>query len=160
MDIVKDAVVQFHYHLCEGDGKELETSRTGEPMAILVGYNNIIEGLEKAFIGKSEGDVFSVTLLPKDAYGERSEDSKQRVPIKHLVGLKKPKVGQMVTVQTEQGQRQVTVEKVGRFNVDIDTNHPLAGKTLVFDIEILAVRDATEEEISHKHAHGIGGHNH
>lgn len=160
MNIEKNTVVQFHYHLIEESGQELETSRGSDPMAALIGHNNMIAGLEKAFIGRAEADVFSVTLSAKDAYGERNENAKQRVPIKHLVGLKKPRVGQVVTIQTDQGQRQVTVQKVGRFNVDVDTNHPLAGKVLVFDVEILSVRAATEEEISHKHAHGVGGHHH
>lgn len=160
MNIEKGTVVQFHYHLREENGDEIENSRGGDPMAYLHGYNNVIKGMEAAMAGKSEGDIFSATILPKDAYGERQPDAKQRIPVKHLIGTKKPKVGQMVQVQTDKGPRQVTVEKVGRFNVDVDTNHPLAGKTLVFDIEVLSVREASPEEIDHGHAHGVGGHHH
>ena len=66
----------------------------------------------------------------------------------------------MVTIQTRRGPIQATVVKVGRFNVDVDTNHPLAGQTLTFDVEVTAVRDATKEEISHGHVHGPGGVDH
>jgi len=160
MIIDKNTVVQFHYHLRNEDGSEIETSRGGDPMAYLHGHNNVIKGMESAMAGKEAGDVFSATIPPEQGYGARQENAKQRIPVKHLIGVKKPKVGQMVQVQTDKGPRQVTVEKVGRFNVDVDTNHPLAGKTLVFDVEIISVRAATADEISHKHAHGVGGHQH
>ncbi|WP_369821112.1 peptidylprolyl isomerase, partial [Oleiphilus sp. HI0067] len=88
----------------------------------------------------------------------------QRVLIKHLMGDKKQlarlKPGMTVGINTEQGARQATVVKAGKFNVDVDTNHPLAGKDLTFDIEIISIREATKEEISHGHAHGVGGHHH
>lgn len=160
MQISKNHVVQFHYTLNEAEGSELENSHKGDPVAYLHGRDGIIPGLAKALEGKSQGEKLEVTLAPKDAYGTRNEESKQRIPIKHLLGTKKPRVGEVVAVQTEQGQRQVTVEKVGRFNVDVDANHPFAGKTLTFNIEIVDVREATAEELSHGHAHGVGGHHH
>ena len=106
------------------------------------------------------GDIFSVTVEPVDGYGLRKADSMQRIPVKHLRGAKKWKPGMVAWVETEKGQRQVTVVKVGKFNVDCDLNHPLAGKVLTFDIEIVELRDATEEEKAHGHAHGVGGHHH
>lgn len=162
MQITKDCVVQFHYRLQEQDGVEIENSRADAPMAYLHGHGNIIQGLEDAFEGKLANDTFSVTLTPEQAYGPRDESAaaKQRIPVKHLLGTKKPRVGQFVEVQTEHGSRQVMVEKVGRFNVDVDTNHPLAGKTLVFDVELIDVRAASADEVSHGHAHGAGGHHH
>ena len=160
MQISKDHVVQFHYTLSEENGSELENSHTGDPVAYLHGHGGVIRGLAEALEGKVEGENFSITLAPEDAYGTRNEDASQRIPIKHLLGTKKPRKGQVVAVQTEQGQRQVTVEKVGRFNVDVDTNHPFSGKTLTFNIEILSVREATAEELRHGHAHGVGGHHH
>lgn len=160
MQISNNHVVQFHYTLSEVDGTQLENSHDGDPVAYLHGKGGIIRGLADELSGKTKGDTFKVTLAPEDAYGTRDEEAKQRVPIKHLLGTKKPRVGQIVAVQTEQGQRQVTVEKVGRFNVDVDVNHPFAGKTLVFDIAIIDVREASAEEISHGHAHGVGGHQH
>lgn len=164
MQINKDLVATFHYRLSKPEGEELESSKGGEPMAYLHGHGNIIKGLEDAMLGKEAGDVFSVTLAPKDAYGERVEDAIQRVPLKHLHGSKKElaqiKAGDVVAINTDQGARQVVVVKAGKFNVDVDTNHPLAGQSLVFDVEIESVREATQEEISHGHAHGVGGHHH
>lgn len=159
MSITDGTVVQFHYTLTEA-GNELESTKGGEPMAYLHGHNNIIVGLEKAMAGKSEGDTFSVTVEPAEAYGVRKEDATQRIPLKHMQGAKKWRPGMVAWVETDQGHRQVTVVKVGKFNADCDLNHPLAGKTLTFDVEVIATREATEEEKSHGHAHGVGGHHH
>ncbi|MBY4676643.1 FKBP-type peptidyl-prolyl cis-trans isomerase [Marinobacterium arenosum] len=162
--IADDKVIQFHYSLNDADGNPIETSRDGEPMAYLHGHNNMIPALEAAMTGKAVGDSFSITLAPADSYGEREEGRQQRVPIKHLQGLPKGarqwQPGMVAMVQTDQGARQVTVIKASKFMVTIDTNHPLAGKTLTYDVEIVAVRDASDEEIAHGHAHGIGGHQH
>jgi len=160
MSVTKDTVVQFHYNLTDAEGTVEETTRGGTPMAYLHGHDNMITGLEKAMDGKEAGDTFSVTLEPKDAYGEFLPDCEQRIPVKHLQGAKKWRKGMVGTVQTEQGLRQVTVVKVGKFMVTVDNNHPLAGKTLTFDIEIMDLREATAEEIAHGHAHGVGGHQH
>jgi FKBP-type peptidyl-prolyl cis-trans isomerase SlyD len=161
MQIVKDKVVEFHYQLRDIEADIIvERSYGGDPVACLIGHRNIIDGLEQAMLGKSAGDRLTVALQPEQAYGTRKEGSKQRIPIKHLMTKGKLKPGMVVHVQTDQGARQVVVEKVGKFNVDVDTNHPLAGKALEFDIEIIDVRDATAEEISHRHAHGAGGHHH
>lgn len=160
MQITKDKVVQFHYTIKDESGEQVDTSTTGDPMAYLHGHNNMIVGVENALEGKASGDKFSVTVEPKDGYGERQEDAIQRIPTKHLQGAKVWKPGMVAVVHTEQGARQVTVVKTGRFMVTCDLNPPLAGKTLDFDIEVVDVRDATEEEISHGHAHGVGGHQH
>lgn len=160
MEIIKDRVVQFHYSLRDADGNEIENSRKGEPMAYLHGHRNMMEGLEVAMEGRSAGDIFSVTLAPEEAYGKRVEGAEQRVPVKHLQGAKKWRPGMVAHVQTEQGLRQVQILKVGKFMVTIDTNHPLAGKTVTFDVEVIDVREATPEELAHGHAHGVGGHHH
>ncbi|MED5525090.1 FKBP-type peptidyl-prolyl cis-trans isomerase [Gallaecimonas pentaromativorans] len=160
MQITDDKVVQFHYQLKDETGKELENSNGQEPLAYLHGHDNMIPGLEKAMEGKAKGDTFTVTLAPEDAYGERRDGLTQRVPIKHLQGAKKWAPGMVAVVNTDQGQRQVLVVKAGRFMADVDLNHPLAGKTLTFDIEILDIRDASDDEVAHGHAHGVGGHQH
>ncbi|MFD2166456.1 peptidylprolyl isomerase [Thalassotalea euphylliae] len=160
MQISKDKVVQFHYTMTDQSGEEIESSVNGDPMAYLHGHNNMIVGVENALSEKVAGDKFTITLEPKDAYGERQEDAIQRIPVKHLQGAKVWKPGMVAVVHTEQGHRQVTVLKAGRFMVTCDLNPPLAGKTLTFDIEVVDVRDATEEEIEHGHAHGVGGHQH
>jgi len=160
MNIAKDTVVQFHYTLKDDKGELIESTEGKDPMAYLHGHNNIIPGLEKALEGKAVGDSFSVTIEPQDGYGERKENAMQRISLKHLQGARKWKPGMMAFVETDQGYRQVTVVKVGKFNADVDTNHPLAGMTLLFDIQIADIREASEEEKAHGHAHGVGGHHH
>lgn len=163
MKIEDKKVVQFHYVLRDEDaGVELENSNGGDPVAYLHGFNNIIRGLEKAMLGHEAGESFSVVVDAIDAYGLRNEENQQRVPIKHLMVKKNAKLkpGMVVNIQTDQGARQATVIKAGKFNVDVDTNHPLAGKRLGFEISVVDVRDATADEIAHKHAHGVGGHHH
>ena len=160
MNIASNTVVIFHYTLRDDSGEELETSRGGDPSAYLHGANNIIPGLEKAMTGHGAGDVFSTTLAPEDAYGPVNPQKQQRVPAKHLAFKGKLKAGMVVQLNTSEGRVPVTVIKAGRHSADIDTNHPLAGQSLTFDIEITEVRAATEEEIAHGHAHGPGGHQH
>lgn len=158
MNIDNKKVVSFHYTLKNDQGEEIESSREREnSMVYLHGAGNIIPGLEKAMQGKAAGDQFEVTLGPAEAYGERKEDSIQRVPAKHFGEGRRLKPGQLVVLNTQQGPRQVTVLKVGRFNIDVDANHPLAGQALTFNVEVTDVRDATEEEASHGHVHGPGG---
>lgn len=160
MNIADKTVVQFHYSLKNSKAEELESSNSEAPLSYLYGAGNILPGLEAAMKDKSTGDKFSVNLAAKQAYGERQENAQQRIPIKHLSGAKKWRPGMTAQVQTEHGVREVQVVKVGKFMVDIDTNHPLAGQDLSFDIEIVSVRSATAEEISHGHVHGEGGHHH
>lgn len=159
MNITKDAVVQFAYELTDQDGSALESSQ-GEAIAYLHGHDNMLAGIEKALEGKAAGDNVNVTLAPEEAYGERKEGAEQRVSVKHLQGAKVWKPGMVAQINTEQGPRQVTVIKAGKFMVTVDTNHPFAGKTVTFDLSVKQVRPATEEEIAHKHAHGEGGHQH
>lgn len=160
MKIIKNSVVQFHYTLKNSEGEVIESSDKGEPKAYLHGNNGMTRGLEEAMEGKQAGDKFEVTVSPEDGYGPRQENAIQRVPVKHLMGAKRWRPGMVASVQTEQGQRQVSIVKVGRFMADVDSNHPLAGKTLDFSVEVVDVREATEEEVSHGHAHGAGGHQH
>jgi FKBP-type peptidyl-prolyl cis-trans isomerase SlyD len=161
MKVEKDAVVSFHYHLSDETGAEVENSRDREPMAIMFGHNNIIAGLEQAMVGHEAGDRFDVVVPPDQAYGERREDAAQRVPKKYFRDADHLQPGMTTVLNTKDGRQQmVTVTKVGSSVIDVDTNHPMAGKTLRFDIEITDVRAATEEELAHGHVHGPGGHAH
>lgn len=162
MEIEKDRVVTFHYSIRE-DGKDtdVESNKNAMPMAFLVGKGNILQGLEDAMLGKSAGDSLNVRLEPEQAYGERRANATQKVPIKHLASKHKRLLpGTLVKLSTERGHVDASVIKAGKFMVELDLNHPFAGKTLIFDLEIKAVREATSEEISHGHAHGDGGHHH
>ena len=166
--ITKNMVISFNYRMYEvfenGDKSEcLEDSYLAEPIFYLHGYRNIISGLESAFEGKTSGESFSVSLDPLAAYGPRKDGSIQRVPLKHLQFQRTPKKivpGMVAAVKTEQGMLSVIVVKPGKFNVDVDFNHPLAGKSLLYEIEVMSVREATGEEVSHRHVHGAGGHHH
>jgi len=160
VNIGPQTVVEFHYTLRNTKGEELESSRGGDPTAYLHGANNIIVGLETAMTGKTGGDVFSATIEPEQAYGQPDPEKLQRVPIKHLLFKGKLRPGMVVQLNTSDGRVPVTVTKAGRHSADIDTNHPLAGEILTFDIEIVGVRAANAEELSHGHAHGPGGHHH
>jgi FKBP-type peptidyl-prolyl cis-trans isomerase SlyD len=164
MSVSANKVVSFHYRLHQVDGELLEESYGAEPTLYLHGHNNLLAALEEVMEGKNIGDKFEVTLTPEQGYGQRREGAVQRVPIKHLHEHEKIKnrlkPGMKVAVNTQHGPWEAVVLKVGKFNVDIDSNHPLAGKHLKFEIEIADLRDATEEELAHGHAHGVGGHNH
>ncbi len=161
MKIEPNKVVQLHYTLTDqGQGQELETTKHGDPVLYLHGHNNMLTGIESGLEGKIAGESTIITLEPKDAYGEAAEAAPRRIPRKHILNKGKLKPEMIVDVNTTEGSVPAKVLKVGLKTVDVDTNHPYAGKTLVFDINIIDVRDATEDEISHGHAHGIGGHHH
>ena len=159
MKIEKDRVVRFHYAVSEQGSDVLESSEGSEPLAILIGHGNIIPGLEKAMDGHVAGDRFGADVAAADAYGERHDGMVQRVPKKHFNG-QPLQPGMQVILNTNHGQRPVTIQKVGMSVVDVDLNHPMAGKDLHFDIEVVDVREATAEELSHGHVHGDGGHHH
>lgn len=159
MKIEKDRVVRFHYTVAEQGQEPIESSKDRDPLAILIGHGNIIPGLENAMMDKEAGATFEVDVKAADAYGERRDGLTQRVPKKHF-GNEKLVPGSQVVLQTNFGPRAVTVQKVGMSVVDVDLNHPMAGKDLHFSVEIVDVRDASAEEIEHGHVHGDGGHHH
>ncbi len=160
MKIDNNTVAEFDYRLREAGGEAIEDTADSHPMAYLHGHGNILPALEKALEGKAAGDHLSVTVSPEEGFGYRDENRIQRVPIKHLHYQGKLVPGRVVTVNSSEGPRQIVVLKVGRFNVDADFNHPFAGMTLEFEIDVVAVREATAEELEHGHAHAPGGHHH
>jgi FKBP-type peptidyl-prolyl cis-trans isomerase SlyD len=160
LNIESGTVVSFHYTLRDSEGVELESSRGDQASVYLHGHNNLMPALEAAFDGRTAGDVFTVELAAGEAYGQRDPGKIQRVPMKHLAFKGKLRPGLVVQLNTSEGMRPVTVIKAGRHSADIDTNHPLAGQALAFDIEIIELRAATTEELSHGHVHGPGGHQH
>ena len=160
MQIAQDAVVLIHYTLTDDEGKTLDSSAGGEPLAYLHGNGNLIPGLERELEGKTAGDKLKVKIAPKDGYGEFDKALIQRIPRRSLKGIANIQVGMQLHAQSDQGVRAVTVTQVAGDMVTIDGNHPLAGKNLNFDVEIADVRAATDEELSHGHVHGPGGHHH
>jgi FKBP-type peptidyl-prolyl cis-trans isomerase SlyD len=160
MKVEKDKVISMHYQLSDEAGEQIESSRGREPMTFLFGHGNIIPGLEQAMTDHVAGDKFDVIVPAKDAYGERREVFVQRVPKKYFRDPDHLAPGMHTVLNTKDGHRSVTVIKVGSSVVDVDLNHPLAGKTLRFGVEITDIREATPEELEHGHVHGPGGHHH
>ncbi|MFC3551089.1 peptidylprolyl isomerase [Lysobacter cavernae] len=159
MKIEKDRVVRFHYTVSEQGQEPLESSEGRDPLAILIGHGNIIPGLEKAMDGREAGEKFEVDVAAADAYGVRQDGLTQRVPKKHFQGARL-EPGMQAVLPTNFGPRAVTIQKVGMSVVDVDLNHPMAGKDLHFAIELVEVREASAEELEHGHVHGEGGHQH
>ena len=167
MAIADNCVVSFHYRLCEiingAKSAWLEQSFGREPLLYLHGHGNVISGLEEAMVGKRAGDEIAITLAPEQAYGPRRPNAVHRVPVKHLTlpkGQKRAVPGQIITLKTDKGAKSAVVVKSGKFTVDVDINHPFAGRTLHYEIQVQNVRAASMEEIAHRHAHGMGGHHH
>ncbi|HQY36204.1 MAG TPA: peptidylprolyl isomerase [Pseudomonadota bacterium] len=160
MQIAEHTIVRFHYDLADEAGQPIESSREREPMAILYGAGNVIPGIEKAIEGRRAGERLQVTVPPAEGYGERREGLTQRVPKKFFNEARKLRPGDSTVLGSNQGPRVVTVLKIGETVIDVDLNHPMAGRTLCFDIEIIEVREASAEEIAHGHAHEPGGHAH
>jgi FKBP-type peptidyl-prolyl cis-trans isomerase SlyD len=158
--VAKDRVVCFHYVLRDEDGTQLDASEPGEPVAVLIGHGNLMPGLEAALDGHLAGDRLEVTLAPERAFGARQEGRIQRVSKKYVANAQRLKPGMQTQVHTESGARTVTVVKVGSKVLDLDMNHPFAGKTVTFTVDVESVRPATSAELAHGHAHGAGGHQH
>jgi len=156
----RNRVVRFHYLIRDESGNDVETSRDGEPALALLGHHNLMPGLESALLGRQAGEQFSVSLDPDKAFGQLRQGWTQRVSKKHFPKSTRFQPGARLRLNTDQGARTVTVTKVGNKFVDVDLNHPLAGQTVTFEVDVLEVRDATAEERSHGHAHGAGGHHH
>lgn len=158
MQIANDKAVSFHYTLTNTAGQIIDSSMDAEALVYLHGYNNIIPGLEMALAGKTTGDKFSVTIAPEDAYGERMDDMIQVVDHEMFQDVDQLEVGMQFHAEVSHGPGIVTVVAITGDKVTIDGNHPLAGETLSFAVEVTHVRDATAEEIAHGHVHGEGCH--
>lgn len=157
MQIADNTVASFHYTLTDEAGDVLDSSREREPLAYLHGAGNIVPGLEKALSGRSEGDSFKVEVAPEEGYGPRHDELVQTMPKSAFQGAPEPKPGMQFQGQGPQGPVMVVVTGVEGDKVTIDGNHPLAGKTLNFDIEVAEVREANKEELDHGHVHGADG---
>jgi len=160
MSITQDQVVSIHYTLTGDDGKVIDSSAGGEPLAYLHGHGNLVPGLERELTGKRTGDKLQVKIAPAEGYGEYDPQLVQQVPRRALKGIANIHVGLRLQAQTQHGPKPVTVTRITGDMVTLDGNHPLAGKSLNFEVEITAVRAATAEELSHGHVHGAGGHHH
>ncbi len=149
-----NAVVSIHYTLTDDDGAVLDSSEGAEPLNYLHGAGNIIPGLEKALVGKTAGATLKVSVAPEEGYGDVQPDLLQQVPLAAFQGVETVEPGMAFEAHDAQGNvRSVVVKSVDDETVVVDANHPLAGVQLNFDVEVVAIRDATDEEIAHGHVH-------
>lgn len=159
MQISAQKVVSIHYTLTDNDGNILDSSSNGEPLNYIQGIGALIAGMEEGLEGKIKGEKVQLKVAPEKGYGIHQPEMVQQVPMSAFGG-------QMVSpgMQFEAGSDEqrfiVTVTSVGDEFATIDGNHPLAGVELNFDVEVLDVREATEDELAHGHVHGPGGHHH
>lgn len=160
MQISQDSVVLIDYRLTDDTGAELDSSTDHGPLAYLHGHSNIVPGLEQALEGRSAGEEFSVSIEPVMAYGEINPTLTQTLPSSMFGGTEQIAVGMQFHAQTDHGVEVVTVTALEGDEVTIDGNHPMAGKTLHFDVTVREVRAASEEELAHGHVHGDHGHQH
>ena len=160
MQVSAQKVVHIHYTLTSEEGEVIDSSEGHGPLAYIHGHGNIIPGLENALLGKMAGDKIKVTIPPEEAYGPRDENLIQTVPIDAFHGVDEILPGMQFHTETPNGVELVTVIDVQDDHVILDGNHPMSGLTLNFDVEVIDVRDATEEELDHGHVHGEGGHHH
>ncbi|HHE54816.1 MAG TPA: peptidylprolyl isomerase [Caldithrix abyssi] len=153
MQITDNKVVSIHYTLKNDAGEVLDSSIGQQPLAYLHGRKNIISGLENALTGKNVGDKFHVDVPPEEAYGERNDTLFQELPREVFQGVDNIEPGMQFYSETPEGVQMITVTKVEGDTITVDANHPLAGQTLHFDVEVMDVREATEEELQHGHVH-------
>ncbi len=160
MKVAQNSVVSFHYTLKDDAGSIIDQS-DGEPLAYLHGQGQIVPGLERELTGRTVGDKLQVRVSPAEGYGEYDASLLQQVPRAAFSRISDLRVGMSLQAQTATGgHATVFVKTIGPEFVTVDGNHALAGKALNFDIEIAAVRTASEEELEHQHVHGPGGHHH
>jgi len=147
-------VVSMHYKLTDAEGTVIDSSEGSDPLTYLHGAGNIIPGLEKELVGKTEGATMQVTVDPAEGYGELNPEMIQTVPKEAFQGVETIEPGMSFEAQGPDGSAQhIVVKEVDGDNIIIDANHPLAGKELNFDVEVVSVREATEEELDHGHVH-------
>lgn len=161
MQITKHTVATLEYTLTDESGEVLDTSKGRGPLAYVHGLGMLIPGLEEELEGKVQGDSLKARIEPDKGYGVRDDQMVQSVPREQLPAEVDVEVGMQFQAQTQDGGAHVvTVVEIEGETIKLDANHPLAGVTLHFDVEVVEVREATSEEIEHGHVHGPGGHEH
>jgi FKBP-type peptidyl-prolyl cis-trans isomerase SlyD len=153
MRVSQNKVITIDYTLKNAQGEVLDTSEGQEPLVYLHGAENIVVGLEKALDGKKVGDELSATVSPEEGYGVRNEELVGAVPREMFESDMDIEVGMGFQAETDQGVQMVTVVAVSDKEVTVDGNHPLAGESLHFDVKVIAIRDASADELEHGHIH-------
>ena len=158
--VKKDSVVSLSYTLTNADGQELDKSSPGKPFAYLHGRKQIVPGLENALEGMVIGDKKEITVSPDEGYGVFEPNLKMDLERSNFPKDVDIQAGMQFSADVNGDNRIFTVTGLENDKVQVDGNHPLAGQTLHFDVEVVEIRDATKEELEHGHSHGPGGHNH
>jgi FKBP-type peptidyl-prolyl cis-trans isomerase SlyD len=157
MQITKDLVASIHYTLKSAEGEVLDSSEGQEPMDYLHGAHNIVLGLENELTGKAKGDKLSVVVSPADGYGEYSPELIQELSKEMFAGVDNIEVGMEFHSESPEGGMQIIeVKSIDGDKITVDGNHPMAGQTLHFDVEVTDVREATADELEHGHVHSEG----
>ena len=160
MKIAQDLVVTIHYTLTNNSGDLLDSSEDQDPLAYIHGHGNIISGLEDALTGREIGHKFEVKIAPKDGYGTRDNKLVREVSPGIFKDMDDPEEGMQFRAKTDNEMKVFTVTKITGDKITIDGNHPLADVELNFNVEIVCIRKASEEELAHGHVHGPDGHAH
>ncbi len=158
--IEQDSVASVHYTGTFVDGEVFDTSEGRDPLSFIVGHGQMIPGFEQEILGAKVGEKREFTLTPDRAYGERDENAIQRIEKNQFPEGMELEVGMVVGAHSDQGPIQFTIKEIEGDLVTADFNHQMAGMTLRFNIEVVEVRSATDEELAHGHAHGPGGNHH
>ncbi|AUQ41731.1 peptidylprolyl isomerase [Yersinia ruckeri] len=160
MKVAKDLVVSLAYQVRTEDGVLVDESPVSAPLDYLHGHGSLISGLENALEGHEAGDRFDVRVSADDGYGSYDENLVQRVPKDVFMGVDELEVGMRFLADTDQGPVPVEITAVEDEHVVVDGNHMLAGQDLNFHVEVVAIREATAEELQHGHVHGEHDHEH
>jgi len=160
MTITAGTVVSMNYKLTNSKGEEIDQNAQGKPFEYLHGASQIVPGLESALEGLNVGQRKTVVVPPAEGYGEVNKDLIAQVSRSQFPEEMEIVVGMQFKAQLEHGPMILRVEGVNGDEITVDGNHPLAGQTLNFDIEIVSIRKASDEELAHGHAHGPDGHHH
>jgi len=160
MKIAKDSVVSLVYQVRTKDGVLVDEATAVAPLEYLQGAGNLIKGLEDALEGREAGDKFDVEVSSNNAYGDYNDNLVQEVPREVFVGVDELEVGMRFLADTEHGPVPVGITAIDGDKVTVDGNHMLAGQDLKFNVEVISVREATNEELTHGHVHGAHGHHH
>ena len=157
MKIAENTVADIHYAVSDSEGTLIDSSYDHNPLSVIHGTGYLIPGLESALTDHVAGDKFDVEVDADNAYGQRDDNFVQTVPKEMFENIEDINIGTQLRATTDDGEQTVIVVDVNDDSITVDGNHPLSGIDLKFEVEIMEVRDATEDELAHGHVHAEGG---
>ena len=160
MVIEKNKAVTIHYTLKDKEGQVIDSSEGKTPLSYIQGIGNIVVGLEKQLDGKKEGDKLDAKVSPEEGYGLKKDELIRTLPKDQFSDLGDLSIGLNFYIESPQGPVPATIIEITDETISFDMNHSLAGQTLYFSVEVISIREASDEELEHGHVHGPGGHEH